>query len=150
MSRHRSQRGGDVAAGGGSSGSTSADGEVRVGLTDLILGNGPEAPQYGRVFSQAASLRFSTQYADQAKYGPQQQGAVDLVWTATRRSRSRVLCCRLRNCCESLSVHACREPISMERNCRTTISARLLLSTHSVGRVILLIRLLRRHRCAIV
>ena len=64
MSRHRSQRGGDVAAGGGSSGSTSADGEVRVGLTDLILGNGPEAPQYGRVFSQAASLRFFTQYAE--------------------------------------------------------------------------------------
>ena len=62
MSQHRSQRGGGVAAGGGSPGSTSADGEVRVGLTDLILGNGPEAPQYGNVF--AASLRFFAQYAE--------------------------------------------------------------------------------------
>ena len=56
MSQHRSQGGGGAAAGGVSLGSTSADGELRVGLTDLILGNGPEAPQYGRVFSQAASL----------------------------------------------------------------------------------------------
>ena len=64
MAQHRSQRGGGAVAGGGSSGSTSADGEVRVGLTDLIVGKGPEAPQYGRVFSQAASLRFFTQYAE--------------------------------------------------------------------------------------
>ena len=63
MSEHRAQRRGGVAAGGGSPGSTSADGEVRVGLTDLILGNGPEAPQYGNnVF--AASLRFFAQYAE--------------------------------------------------------------------------------------
>ena len=64
MSQHCSQRGGGVAAGGGSPGSTSAESEVRVGLTDLILRNGREAPQYGRVFSQAASLRFFTQYAE--------------------------------------------------------------------------------------
>ena len=64
MSQHRSQRGGGTAAGGGSPGSKSADGEVRVGLTELILGNGPEAPQYGRVFSQAAWLRFFTQDAE--------------------------------------------------------------------------------------
>ena len=64
MSQHRSQYGGGVAADGGSAGSTSADDEVRVGLTDFILGNGPEAPQYGKAFSQAASLRFFTQYAE--------------------------------------------------------------------------------------
>ena len=51
-----------AAEGGGSQGPTSADGEVRIGLNDIILGNGPGAPQYGRVFSQAASLRFYTQY----------------------------------------------------------------------------------------
>ena len=65
MSQSRSQRGGAAAAeGGGSQGPTSADREVRIGLNDLILGNGPGAPQYGRVFSQAASLRFYTQYAE--------------------------------------------------------------------------------------
>ena len=58
MSQHRSQRGGGVAAGGGSPGSTSADGEVRVGLTDLILGNGPEAPQYGSVFAGSVTAFF--------------------------------------------------------------------------------------------
>ena len=51
ISQHLSWRGGGVAAGGGSPGSTSANSEVGVGFTDLILGNGPEAPQYGRVFS---------------------------------------------------------------------------------------------------
>ena len=64
MSQHRFQRGGDLAAGGVSPDSTSAADDVRVGLTDLILGNGPEAPQYGKAFSQAASLRFFTQYAE--------------------------------------------------------------------------------------
>ena len=64
MFQNRSQRRGGIAAGGGSLGSTSADGEVQVGLTDLILGNGPEALRYGRVFSQAASLWFFTQYAE--------------------------------------------------------------------------------------
>ena len=65
MSQRRSQRGGAAAAeGGGSQGPTSADDEVRIGLNDLILGNGPGAPQYGRVFSQAASLRFYTKYAE--------------------------------------------------------------------------------------
>ena len=33
-------------------------------MNDLILGNYPGAPQYGRFFSQAASLRFYTQYAE--------------------------------------------------------------------------------------
>ena len=30
----------------------------------MILANGPQTPQYGRVFSQAASLRFFTQYVE--------------------------------------------------------------------------------------
>ena len=65
MSQRRSQRTGAAAAEGeGSQGPTSADGEVRIGLNDLILGSGPGAPQYGRVFSQAASIRFYTQYAE--------------------------------------------------------------------------------------
>ena len=64
MFQRRSQRGGAAAAvGGGSQGPTSAGGEVRIGLDDLKLGNGPGAPQHGRVFSQAASLRCYTQYA---------------------------------------------------------------------------------------
>ena len=66
MSQHRSKREGDAAAGGGSPGSTSAHIEVRVGLTDFILGNGPEATQYGRVLSQA-SVRF---FAQNAEYKP--------------------------------------------------------------------------------
>ena len=65
MSQRRSQRGGAAAAeGGGSQGPTSADGEVRIGLNDPILANGPGAPQHGWVFSQAASLRFYIQYAE--------------------------------------------------------------------------------------
>ena len=36
-----------------------ADSEVRVGLTDLILGNEPEAPQYGRVFRRQRRCGFS-------------------------------------------------------------------------------------------
>ena len=59
MSQRRALRGGAaLAEGGRSQGPTSAHGEVRIGLNDLILGNGPGAPQYGRVFSQASSLRF--------------------------------------------------------------------------------------------
>ena len=70
------------------------------------------------------------------------------VWSsATRRSLSRVQCCRLLDCCGSLPVLACREPISMERNCRKTIFARPLLSTRSVQRVILSISPLRWRRC---
>ena len=65
MSQRRSQRGGAAAGEGGrSQGPTSADGEVRIGLNGLILGNGPGARQYGWVFSQAAPLRFYTQYAE--------------------------------------------------------------------------------------
>ena len=63
MSQHRFQGGGGVAAGGGSPGSTSANGEVRVGLTDLIFENGPDAPSMAE-FSQAASLRFFTQCSE--------------------------------------------------------------------------------------
>ena len=45
--------------------STTADeSEVRSGFSDLILGQGPKAPTYGRVFSQASSLRFYTQYQE--------------------------------------------------------------------------------------
>lgn len=40
------------------------EGELRVGLSDLILGSGPKPPSYGRVFSQASSLRFYTQYQE--------------------------------------------------------------------------------------
>ena len=58
MSQHRSQREEGVSAGGDSPGSTSADGEVRVGLTDVIFGNGPEAPQYGRVFAGSVIVFF--------------------------------------------------------------------------------------------
>ena len=36
-------------------------GEIR---PDLVLGNGPEPPKYARVFSQASSLRFYTQYQE--------------------------------------------------------------------------------------
>ena len=36
-------------------------GEIR---SDLVLGNGPEPPKYARVFSQASSLRFYTQYQE--------------------------------------------------------------------------------------
>ena len=74
------------------------------------------------------------------------------VWSsaATTRSLYRVLCCRLLNCCGSLSVHARGEPISIERSCRTTISARLLLSTRIVEGFILSIRPLRRQRYAVV
>ena len=65
MSQRGSQRGGAAAAEGrGSQGSTSADCEVRIGLNDLIMGNGPGAPQYGRFFSQAASFCFYTQKAE--------------------------------------------------------------------------------------
>ena len=45
-------------------GKTTTDGEVRTGLSELILGQGPKAPTYGRVFSQASSLRFYTQYQE--------------------------------------------------------------------------------------
>lgn len=44
--------------------STSTEDEVRAGISDLILGQGPKAPTYGRVFSQAPSLRFYTQYQE--------------------------------------------------------------------------------------
>ena len=65
MSQRHSQRGRAAAAGGGGSqGPTSADDNARIGLNDLILENGPGAPPYGRVCSQAASLRFYTQYAE--------------------------------------------------------------------------------------
>ena len=68
MSQRRFQRGGAAAAeGGGSQGPTSADGEVRTGLNGLILRNGSGDPQYGRVFSQAASLRFYTQYTERER-----------------------------------------------------------------------------------
>ena len=63
MSQRRSQRGGAAAAeGGGSQGPTSADGGVRIGLNDLILGNGPGAPQQSisrPVLSVAQPLRQS-------------------------------------------------------------------------------------------
>ena len=36
--------------------------EARAGFADLVMGQGPKAPVYGRTFSQASSLRFYTQY----------------------------------------------------------------------------------------
>ena len=37
---------------------------MSTGLSELILGNAPKAPTYGRVFSQTSSLRFYTQYQE--------------------------------------------------------------------------------------
>ena len=48
----------------GTGATATADGEAQVGFTDLILGNGPKAPEYGRVFSQASSLQFYTEYTE--------------------------------------------------------------------------------------
>ena len=45
MIQHHSRRGKGAAAG-----STCGIGEVRIGLASMVLGNGPEAPQHGRVF----------------------------------------------------------------------------------------------------
>ena len=53
--QHQSTRGGATAI---------ADSEAQVGFTDLILGNGPKAPQYGRVLSQSSSLKFYTEHAE--------------------------------------------------------------------------------------
>ena len=58
MSQRRSQRRGEAAAGRGSQGSTSADGEVQIGLNDLVLGSGPGAPQYGRIFFAGSFAPF--------------------------------------------------------------------------------------------
>ena len=59
----------------GSSNAT-ADGEVRFGLADLVLGGAPKVPEYGRTFSQANSLKFYTGYQVQAEHGALQQRAV--------------------------------------------------------------------------
>ena len=64
ISWYRFQRDGGTATGWGLPGCTPADGEVRLGSTDLTLGSGPEASQYGKVFSQAASVSFFTLYAE--------------------------------------------------------------------------------------
>ena len=50
---------------GGASATT--DGETLAGFTNLILGNGPKAPEYGRVFSQSSSLKFYTEYTEYAR-----------------------------------------------------------------------------------
>ena len=49
---------------GGQQGSAGDIGELGAGLTDLVLGNGPKPPEYGRTFSRASSLRFYTQYTE--------------------------------------------------------------------------------------
>ena len=83
MSQHRSRRRGGVAAGGGSTDSTSVDGEVRVGLTDSILGNGPEVLQYGKsVFADSVGAFFYAIRVIRAKYGAQQQRTVYLASSA--------------------------------------------------------------------
>ena len=107
MSQHRSQRGGGVAAGGGSPGCTSADGEVRVGLIGLILGN-PKPLSMAECLCRQRSCVFSRNTRNTSE-----------LWSsATTRSLSHVQYCRFLNCCcASLSVHACREPTSIERNC---------------------------------
>ena len=140
MSQRRPQPEGAAAAeGGGSQGPTSADGEVRIGLNDLILGNGPGAPQYGRVFHRqrrSASIPNTLEY----------ERAMEL---SNKASLSRALCCRLLSCCESPSVRACRGLILMGLNYRKTLYSRRLRSTQNVGPTILSNHLLRRLRCTV-
>ena len=53
--------------GGGASTALStgdAGGELRAGLTNVVLGNGPKVPVYGRRYSQQNSLKFYTKYAE--------------------------------------------------------------------------------------
>ena len=50
--------------GAAGSSNAAADGEVRVGLSDLVLGGAPKVPEYGRTFSQANSLKFYTSYQE--------------------------------------------------------------------------------------
>ena len=45
-------------------GKAAADSDEVRGFAELILGQGPKAPTYGRTFSQASSLRFYTQYEE--------------------------------------------------------------------------------------
>ena len=140
MSQRRFQRGGAASAaeGGGSQGSTCADGEVRIGLNDQILGNDPGASQYGRVFRrQRRSVIISNMLTTSGRWN-----------SATTPSLSRALCCRLLSCCVSPSVRACRELILMGLNYRKTIYARRLRSTPSVAPTILWTHLLQRLRCA--
>ena len=141
MSHHRSQRGGGAAVGGGVPGSTSADGEVRVGLTDVILENGPEDPQYGRVLSQAASLRFFTLYAEYKR-------SMELSNNAQSISRPLLLVSQLlgKFIRSFLSRTYFDGTELQDDDLRETLATR----TRSVGRVTILIRLLRRQRCAIV
>ena len=59
MSQRPSQGGGAAAEEGeGSQGPTSADGEVRIGLNDLILVNGPGAPRTGFLTGSVAPLLY--------------------------------------------------------------------------------------------
>ena len=140
MSQRRSQRGGAAAAeGGGSQGPTSADGEVRIGLNDLVLGNCPGAPQYGRVFSQAASLRFYAQYAEYEramKLSNNAQSILRPVPSVAQLLRQSIRCAR-------------RGLILMGLNYRKTIYARRLRSTQNVGPTILSTHFLRRLRCSV-
>ena len=136
MPQHRSQRGGGVAASGGSPGSTSADGGVRAELTDLILGNGPEALQYGRAFSEAASLRFFTQYAEYERRMELSNNAQFIsrpVLSVSQPLRKFIRSCLSRTYFDGT-------------DCRAMTSAMLLLSTRSVGRVVLSTAILRRQR----
>ena len=50
--------------GGKSSLSAGDEGELRAGFAELILGQGPKPPMYGRVFSPTSSLRFYSQFQE--------------------------------------------------------------------------------------
>ena len=111
---------------GGSQGSSSSDGEVLVGLTDVILSNGPEASQCGRVFSQSASLRFYTQYAEYDR---------SIEFSNSEQSISRPALSVAQLLHKSIRSCMSRAPVSMKLDCSKTISARLLPSSRNVGLV---------------
>ena len=140
MPLRRSQRAGAAAAeGGGSQGPTSADGEARIGLDDLILRDDPGAQQYGRGFSQAASLRFYTQYAEYER-------AMELSNNAQSISRPVLSVAQLlRQSIRSCLSRTCSYGTELQKD----DFARRLRSTQDIGPTILSTHLLRRLRCAV-
>ena len=133
---------GGAAAVGGSPGSASADSGVRVGLAYLILGNGPEAPQNGSVFSQAASLRFFTQYAEYERSMEPTNNAQSIsrpVLSVAQQLRKSIRSCLSRIYSDGTELQDDGHG-----------EALAIISTQSAGRVILSTRLLRRQRFAVV
>ena len=140
MSQRRSQRREAAAADSRRSQvSTSADGEVRIGLNNLILGNGPGALQYGRFFLQAASLRFYSQYAEYHR-------TMELSNNAQCISRPALSVAQLLR----QSIRSCLSRAYLDGNeLPREIYARRLQSTPNVGPTVLSIHLLRHLRCAV-